>query len=149
MNTVVHESSIHIDAPVRTVFQHIQNPQHWHDALPESHRKGNRVGDITRTPDGKITGYALMGDLGPFTLRMHLTREEEVPDRRIVDHSQSGPVYTYTLTPDATGTALGLRFAIRSTVPGMARLRDAITWSGGDGDIDVMLHHYKQAIENG
>ena len=147
MNTVVHESSIHIDAPVRTVFQHIQDPHHWHDALPESHRKGNRVGDITRTPDGRVSGYAFMGDLGPFTLRVHLTREEEIADRRIVDHSQAGPIYTYTLTPDGAGTTLELRFTITSTVPGMARVRDAIAWSGGDEDIDVMLRHYKQAIE--
>jgi hypothetical protein len=75
-----------------------------------------------------------------------MTREVYVPNERIVDHSSTGPVWTFTFKPDATGTTLSLACGVSSKVPLLDKLEDAVFWNG-DRDLDAWLENFKKAIE--
>jgi hypothetical protein len=80
-----------------------------------------------------------------FHMEWTITREEYVPNERIVDHANLGGVWTYTFEPDETGTTLSVAFGWSSTVPYLAELMDR-TWEG-DSDLDEMLATLKKQIE--
>jgi hypothetical protein len=80
-------------------------------------------------------------------LRGVLTREEFVPNERIVDHSSMGPVFTYDFAPDASGTTLTLAYSISSRAPLVAEFRDAVLLRFGDDEVHEMLGRIKAAIE--
>jgi hypothetical protein len=75
-----------------------------------------------------------------------ITREESVPNVRIVDHSSTGPVWTYAFEPDQTGTTLSLACEISSKVPLADQVADEMAWKG-DRDLDTSLSNVKQAVE--
>lgn len=75
-----------------------------------------------------------------------MTREEFVPNQRIVDRSSTGPLWTLTVEPDQTGTTLALEFDYTSKVPLMDKVVDRVSWKG-DRDLDAMLGTIKDGIE--
>ena len=155
MSTTTHTRSIHIDAPVPKVFDHVKDPHNSYAVISEFH--GLRLTghikaeltDVTMTPDGGLgSTWSFTGTLFIFHLDATFTREEYVPNERIVDrNADAGTAWTFTVEPDETGTTLGMGFAISSRVPLLDKAEDVVSWDG-DSDLDTMLTLFKKAIEN-
>ena len=148
MTTTMHKRSVHIDAPVETVFDYVKDPHHFYLAMvPEKDRdQVPPLSDVTLTPDGGVSTYTWKDRWFVFHVKGVMTREESIPNKRIVDHSSTGPVWTYTLEPDQTGTTLSLAFEWSTKVPLVDKAVDRVAWNG-DRDLDTMLTHMKSAIE--
>ena len=146
MTTTTHKRSVHIDAPVEMVFDYVKDPRHVFNAMPGSVHASNAITDVTLTPEGVGSTYTWKG--GMFGLHIHgvMTREEYIPNERIVDHSSTGPVWTFTFEPDPTGTTLSLAFEWSTKVPLMDKAVDRVLWNG-DRDIDTILATLKREIE--
>lgn len=152
MTTTTHKRSLHIDAPVKKVFDHVKDPRHFYAAFPGD---GETLSDVALTPEGvgstyswKSSWFAFHIDGGRFSGSFEgvMTREEYIPKERIVDHSSTGPVWTWTFEPDPTGVTLTLAFEYSTKVPLMDKVVDRIGWKG-DRDLDTILANLKKAIE--
>ena len=148
MSTTTHTRSIHIDAPVETVFEHVEDPKNFYAAMAAtSPQDPPRLLDVDVKPEGVGSTYQWTFHLWSLLyVGGTMTREEYVPNERIVDHSSTGPVWTFTFTPDATGTTLSLACDVSSKVPLLDKLEDAVFWNG-DRDLDAWLENFKKAIE--
>lgn len=144
MTTTTHKRSVHIDAPVETVFDYVEDPHHFYDAFPGD--DGTTLTDVTLTPEGVVSTYKWKGKMFVFHIEGVMTREDYIPNERIVDHSSTGPVWTFTFEPDPIGTKLSLAFEWSSKVPLADKVIDRVAWSG-DRDLDTMLTNMKKAIE--
>jgi len=143
----LHKRSVHIDAPVEKVFDYVKDPQHFFEAFDEEWRRHMALAEVRTTPEGVGTTSRLMGRMFLlFHMEWVLTREEYVPNERIVDHANMGGVWTSTFEPDETGTTLTMAFGWSSNVPFVADVLDRIGWEG-DKDLDLMLSNLKKAIE--
>ena len=143
----LHKRSVHIDAPVARVFDYVKDPHHFFEAFPEQDRSHTALTEVRLTPDGVGSTFRLMGRVFLlFYMEWVLTREEYVPNERIVDHASAGGVWTYTFEPDETGTTLSLAFGWSTKVPLVGDLIDRASWDG-DHDLDLMLANLKKAIE--
>ncbi len=149
MDKVLHERSVLIDAPVEKVFDHVKDPQHFLEAFAEEDRRHMAVSEVKLTPEGVGSTYTVMGRaLLLFHMEWHMTREEYVPNERIVDHASIGGTWTFTLRPaEPAGTTLSLAFGWRSKVPKVGDVLDRVSWNGDD-DLDLMLANIKRAIES-
>lgn len=147
MTTKTHKRSVHIDAPVERVFEYIKEPRHFWESFPESARGHDTMTDISLTPEGVGSTYRWKGRMFGFHIDGVATREEYIPNERIVDRSSTGPVWTYTFEPDPTGTTLSLAFEYSTKVPLMDKVVDRMSWDG-DRDLDRMLANIKQSIES-
>lgn len=147
MTTTRHVGSIHVDAPVEQVFEYVQEPTHFYEAMPGRMRPGRGVRSVHMTPDGVGSTYEwLAGHIGGFQIVGVLTREEYVSNERIVDTSSTGPSWTWTFEPDDEGTLVTLAFEYSTKVPLLDKVLDAIGWRG-DTDLQSMLVTVKQNIE--
>lgn len=148
MTTKVHTRSVHIEAPVERVFEYLQDPHHFFDALDEEWRRHMAIADVSITPEGVGSTFRLMGRMFLlFHMEWTLTREEFVPNERIVDRASTGGVWTCTFEPaDPSGTTLSMSFGWSSPIPLVAGAVDRLSWDG-DRDLDVMLANVKRAIE--
>ena len=148
MTTKLHERSIHIDAPVEVVFEYIKDPHHFFSAFDEEWRRHMALAEVTTTPEGVGSTFRMMGRMFLlFHMEWVLTREEYIPNERIVDRANTGGVFTYTVAPtDPTGTTLSLAFGWSSPVPFVAEALDRVSWNG-DRDLDLMLANVKEAVE--
>jgi uncharacterized protein YndB with AHSA1/START domain len=152
MPTTTHSRSLHIDAPVATVFDYVKDPHNFYDVISEvpgsglvSHMKAELT-DVSMTPDGGVgTTYAFRGKLFIFNLDAVLTREDFAVNERIVDHSNRGVTWTSTFEPDETGTTYTLACSMSAKVPLMDKVED-LSWHG-DRDLDQMLGRFKEVIE--
>lgn len=144
--TTTHKRSVHIDAPVEKVFDHVEDPRHFYAAFPDSDRGRDTLTDMRMTPEGVGSTYRWRGSMFVFHIEGVMTREEYLPNERIVDRSSTGPVWTWTFEPDPTGTTLTLAFEYSTKVPLMDKVVDRVAWNG-DRDLDTMLANLKQAIE--
>jgi uncharacterized protein YndB with AHSA1/START domain len=142
----LHERSAHIDAPVEKVFDYMKDPRHFLEAFPEKDRSNMAITEVNLTPDGVGSTVTMVGRMFLFHVKWVLTREEYVPNRRIVDHANLGGVWTYTFEPDETGTTLSLAFGWSTKVPFVGQIADRVGWDG-DADLDLMLANVKKAIE--
>ena len=144
MTTTTHKRTVHIDAPVERVFEYVKDPRHFYEAMSKGGR--DSLTEVTLTPEGVVSTYAWKGTM----LRLHIhgvmTREEYIPNERIVDRSSTGPVWTWTFGPDPAGTTLSLAFEWSTKVPLMDKVVDLFAWNG-DRDLDTILAHLKKAIE--
>jgi uncharacterized protein YndB with AHSA1/START domain len=142
MTTTTHKRTVHIDAAVETVFDYVQDPRHFFNAMSEH----DQLTDVALTPEGVGSTYAWKGSM--FLLHIHgvMTREEYIPNERIVDRSSTGPVWTFTFEADPTGTTLSLAFEWSAKVPLMDKVVDLVAWNG-DRDLDRILANLKKAIE--
>ena len=145
MSTTTHKRSVHVDAPVETVFGYVKDPRHFVNAMA-GREVGDRITDITLTPEGVGSTYTWQS--GTFVFHLHgvMTREEYISNERIADHSSTGPVWTFTFEPDPAGTTLTLAFEWSTRVPLMDKAVDFVAWNG-DRDIDRILATLKKEIE--
>ncbi len=146
MTTTTHKRSVHIDAPVERVFDYMKDPQHFWDSFPGSARGNSTMTDVSLTPEGVGSTYAWRGKMFIFRIDGVMTREEYIPNERIVDRSSTGPVWTFLFEPDPSGTTLTVGFEYSTKVPLMDKAVDHLSWHG-DSDLDKMLAHLKQSIE--
>jgi hypothetical protein len=154
MSTTTHTRSIHVDAPVAKVFDYVKDPRNFYTVISEFHgsrltgRMKAELTDVSMTPDGGLgSTWSFTGTLFIFHLDATFTREEYVPNERIVDrNADAGTAWTFTVKPDETGTTLGMSFAISSRVPLLDKAEDVVSWNG-DSDLDTMLTLFKTAIE--
>ncbi len=144
MTTTTHKRSIHIDAAVEKVFGYVKDPRHFFDAMPGGSR--DSLTDVTLTPEGVGSTYAWQGPGFVFHVHGVMTREEYIPNERIVDRSSTGPVWTWTFEPDPKGTTLSLAFEWSTKVPLMDKAVDLVAWRG-DRDLDTILASMKKKIE--
>jgi uncharacterized protein YndB with AHSA1/START domain len=143
----LHRRSVHIDAPVERVFAYVEDPHHFLEAFPEDDRKHMALAEANITPEGVGSTFRMMGRMFLlFHMEWVFTREEYVPNERIVDHASVGGVWTYDFAPDETGTTLAVSFGWSSKVPLIGELMDKVGWDG-DRDLDLMLASLKKAIE--
>jgi ligand-binding SRPBCC domain-containing protein len=145
MSTTRHVGTIHVDAPVQTVFDYVKDPVHFYSAMPDSMHA--RLRAVNVTPEGVGTTYEwLAGHLAGFELVGVITRQECADNERIVDSSSTGPVWTWKFEPDGDGTTLTLAFEYSTKIPLMDKVIDAIGWRG-DRDIDAILATVKGEVE--
>ena len=151
MTTTLHTRSVHIDAPVETVFDYVKDPHHFFESFSERDRSHMALGDVTLTPEGVGSTYKMMGRMFLlFHMEWVLTREEYVPNERIVDHAWLGRMISTFEPADPTGTTLSLAFEWSTKVPLVGevvdQVVDRVSWDG-DRDLDLMLANLKTAIE--
>lgn len=144
MFTTTHKRSTHIEAPVDVVFDYVKDPRHFFAAFPQS--SANDLSAVNLTQDGVGSTYEWSGKMFIFKIDGVMTRQECVPNERIVDHSSTGPVWTWTFAPDETGTTLTLAFAMSTKLPLADKVIDRVSWNG-DRDIDTILASMKNGIE--
>jgi len=142
----LHERSIHIDAPVEKVFDYMKDPHHFLEAFPEEDRSNMAISEVNLTAEGVGSTFSMVGRMFLFHVKWVLTREEYVPNKRIVDHANLGGVWTSTFEPDETGTTLSLAFGWSTRVPLVGQVADRVGWNG-DADLEIMLANVKKAIE--
>ena len=100
--------------------------------------------DVTLTPEGVGSTYAWKGSMFVFHTHGVSTREEYIPNERIVDRSSTGPVWTWTFEPDPTGTTLSLAFEWSTKVPLMDKAVDRVRLEGRPGP-----RHHPGQLEKG
>lgn len=147
MTTTTHSGTIHIDAPVEQVFDHVREPANFYGAMPDRMSPGSGVRAVQMTPEGIGTTYEwIAGHIAGFQLVGVITREEYVENERIVDASSTGPTWTWSLEPEDDGTRASLRFEFSTKVPFLDKIVDAINWRG-DEDIESILATIKKEVE--
>ncbi len=154
MSTTTHTRSIHVDAPVEKVFDHVKDPHSFYEVMrqyPGSRLTGHikaELTDVSLTPDGGLgSTWSFTGALFVFHFDATFTREEYVPNERIVDrNAEAGTSWAFTVRPDETGSTLSMGFTMSSKVPLLDKVEDRLSWDG-DGDLDSMLALFKKAIE--
>ncbi|HZE16303.1 MAG TPA: SRPBCC family protein [Mycobacterium sp.] len=144
MTTTTHKRIVHIDAPVETVFDYVKDPRHFYEAMSSSMRAS--LTDVTLTPEGVGSTYVWQSSMLFLHIHGVMTREEYIPNERIVDQSSTGPVWTWTFEPDPAGTTLSLAFEWSTKVPLMDKVVDLFAWNG-DRDLDTILANMKKRIE--
>jgi hypothetical protein len=143
----LHTRSVHIDAPVKRVFTYVKDPHHFFEAFDEEWRRHMALVEVNSTPEQVGSTFRLMGRMFLlFHMEWVMTREEYVPNKRSVDHANTGGVWTFTFEPDETGTTLTGSFGWSSKVPFVGELMDRVGWDG-DHDLDLMLANLKKGIE--
>ena len=148
MTTTTIKRSIHVDAPVEEVFKHVADPRHIYDAMAAVSPKYPPVlAEVNMKPEGVGSTYQWIGRLWSLLyMGGTTTREEYTPNERIVDHSSTGPYWTFTFEPAATGTTLSMAVELSTKVPFLDKLEAAV-FTNGDQDFDAMLDAFKKAIE--
>jgi hypothetical protein len=140
MTSAKHTHTIHIDAPVEKVFAFIAEPKN----LMETYAAGDqaKVVQVNQKPDGTVASYKVQyRELG-MHLTAEMTREEYVADQRFTDHSSMGPVWSVTVAPDTTGTALSFEWDASR----LMKLLDAVLFHS-DKDFDPALDAVKKEVE--
>ncbi len=144
MTTTTHKRTVHIDAPMETVFGYVKDPRHFYEAMSEGGSAS--LTDVTLTPEGVGSTYAWKSSMLLLHIHGVMTREEYILNERIVDRSSTGPVWTWTFEPDPAGTTLSLAFEWSTKVPLMDKVVDLFAWNG-DRDLDTILMNMKKKIE--
>ena len=144
--TTTHTRSVHIDAPVKQVFDFVKEPPHFFAALPGSEDEPDVLTDVQLTPEGIGSTYRWKTRM--FGIPMHgvMTRDDYLPNMRIVDHSSTGPTWTWTFQPAGSGTTLTLRFDWATKAPMVDKVVDRFGWHG-DRDLEAILANLKHTIE--
>lgn len=147
MTTALHQGSahvrsVHIAAPVTEVFEYVKDPHSFVAADPEP----VRLSEVSLTPEGIGSSWCTSWHVFGLPFHAAVTREELVPNERIVDHASTGVTWTYTTTPEGSGTTLSLGYAISTRVRVANKILDRI-FRNQEQQFDKMLASYKQAIE--
>ena len=142
MTSTPNQRSIHIDAPVQKVFDHVKDPNNFVMADPEPVHLSN----LSLTPEG--VGSTWETSWRAFGLPLHAawTRAEYIPNQRIVDRASTGVTWTYTTEPDPSGTTLYLAFAITTKLPLANKVLNRVFSSQGR-QLERMLANYRSAIQ--
>lgn len=136
-----HTHSIHIDAPVEKVFGYVADPAHFVAVMPG--RNQATLGAVNRTPDGGVKTFEVKyRELG-LHLTAEFTREEQVTNERMVDHSSLGVLFIYSFEPDDTGTTLTLSWDATK----LMKMVDTLSFHSSDKELESALSKIKQEIE--
>ncbi|MFC6288235.1 SRPBCC family protein [Nocardioides sp. GCM10027113] len=147
MTKELHRRSVHIDAPVDKVFDYVKVPENFLMGFGEDMRRHSALAEVHLTPDGLGSTFRMMGRMFLlFHMEWVFTREEFVPNERIVDHANLGGVWTHTFAPDDTGTTYSLAFGWAGPATWLGEMADRFSWNG-DEDLDAMLARVKEAVE--
>lgn len=146
MTTTKHERTVHIDAAVDEVFDYVKDPRHFFESFNERDKSHTELTDVKLTPEGVGSTYSWKSSVFFLHPSGVSTREEYIPDHRIVDRSSTGPVWTFAVEPDSTGTALSLSYEYSTKVPLMDKIVDRVVWNGDRG-LEAMLRNMKTKIE--
>lgn len=145
--TMMHKRSLHIDAPVAKVFSYVEDPYRFMSAFPERDRAHTGIAEVKLTPEGVGSTFRMVGRIFLlFHMEWVFTREIYEKNRRILDRSNTGGVFDYTVEKEGAGTLLTLAFGWTSPIPFGAEVVDRISWNG-DEDLDEMLTNVKKSIE--
>lgn len=132
-HTTVHRV-VEIDAPVEKVFTFLADPQQYYAV-----REGSRISDLTirdveRDADGVVTSYTVVQPITIGRLTYHtvlsVTRNEQVPNERIVDTFAIGGVQTEELEPSGTGTRWTHTATMQTRVPLLDKLEVLLATGG-------------------
>ena len=144
MTTTTHTKNVHVDAPVEKVFEYVEDPVHVFGAMPS--REHFELRRVTMAPEGIGTTYEWVGHELGLRLYGTNTREQYVPNRRIVDSAAAGPVWTWTLEPEGTGTILTLCYEFSTLLPLMDHVVASIAWHA-DEDVQQTVATIKERVE--
>ncbi len=140
MSSAKHTRSIHIDAPVEKVFGYLEDPAHFLATFPESNQV--TLESVNRNPDGTMATYEGRFRQAGLHFTVTYTREQYVPNERIVDHNSIGVIFIWTVEPDADGSTLTSGW----DASGLMKMLNAVFFHA-DKYADEMLAKTKQAIE--
>lgn len=109
MKTSSVTRSMEIDAPLDRVFAFVSDAVKAMEAMDTLGRVV--VSDVMTTPEGVVTSWKWSERfrLLPFDIHATVTRQEHVPNQRIVEKHPTGPVCIYTFEPSRNGTRLTYR----------------------------------------
>ncbi len=88
------------------VFGYIEDPAHFLAAMPEKNQVTLEA--VNRNRDGSVATYEGRFRQAGMHFTATYTREEYVPNERIVDRNSIGVLFTWNVEPDADGTTLKL-----------------------------------------
>lgn len=147
MTTAMHKRSVHIDAPVDRVFDYVKDPHHFYQAFSPEFSAHSAVAAVNTTPEGVGSTVTLMGRVFLlFHMEWTVTREEYVPNERIVDHAWLGRIISTFEPGDPKGTTLSLAWEWFTDLPVVRDMIDRLSWNG-DKELDTVLANLKKAIE--
>jgi hypothetical protein len=135
-----HTHSIHIDAPVEKVFGYIEDPAHFLATFPANNQV--TLESVNRNPDGTVATYEGRFRQAGLHFTVTYTREEYVPNERIVDRNSIGILFIWTVEADATGTTLTSGW----DSSGLMKMLNAVFFHA-DKYGDEMVAKVKQAVE--
>lgn len=127
MSAMTYRESIHVEAPVETVFRFFRDPNNWRDVEPGE----VEFKDVTLTQEGVGTHYSWSAKILGFPVEGLNVFTEFIPNQRITDRSSSSleGTWTYSFEPEGSGTKLTLENQGRSVwrLPVLERLLDRMT----------------------
>jgi carbon monoxide dehydrogenase subunit G len=111
---MTYEHSLHIEAPVATVFDFFRDPSNW-AALAAA--DGVEFIDVVVTREGVGTHYAWRARLLGLRLEGLNVFTDVVPDRLITDRSSSSleGTWSYRFEPEGAGTRLTVENRVGAT----------------------------------
>ncbi len=135
--------SIHIEAPVETVFGSFKDPAKFVDLDPG----GTQVDDVKVTKEGAGTYMSWHARIAGLPIRGFEVLTEVVPNKHITSRSSFGLVGTwdYDFEPEGSGTKLTLEHRLGSfwRIPPLRNLMDLVTERLNDS----YMARVKDAIE--
>ena len=124
---MAYRDSFHIDAPVSTVFDFFRDPDNFSQAEPGQ----IEFRDVVLTEEGVGTHYTWATKVAGIPFEGFDVYTEYIPNERITDRSSSAleGTWTYTFTPDGSGTRLTVENRVRSIwgLPPLRQLLDLVT----------------------
>lgn len=147
METSSVTRSMEIDAPLDRVFAFVSDPVKAMEAMDTLGRVV--VSDVMTTPEGVVTSWKWSERfrLLPFDIHATVTRQEHVPNQRIVEKHSTGPVCIYTFEPSRNGTRLTAELArpiaLLTTVQAFVTTKG----KGMESDMGKFLGEVKQQLE--
>lgn len=141
-SSILHVRSVHIDAPVNEVFEHVRDPRNVVTADPEP----VELSDVELTPEGVGSSWRTSWHVLGLPVHASWTRRVLVPGAQIVDHASTGVTWEYTTTSDEDGTRLDLGYEIATRSPVTNRILDR-AFGNQEGQLDAMLRAFRDAIE--
>jgi uncharacterized protein YndB with AHSA1/START domain len=141
MSSDKHRHSIHIDAPVEKVFGYLEDPGHFLASFLEKNQV--TLESVNRNPDGTVATYQSRFRQAGMHFTVTYTREEYVPNERIVDRNSIGVLFTWSVEPDADGTKLTMSWDASR----LMTMLDAVFFHTDKKEADEMLERVRQAVE--
>jgi carbon monoxide dehydrogenase subunit G len=149
MRTSSVTRSVDIDASVEQVFALVSDPAKAMAAMDTLGRVA--VSDVVTTPAGAVTSWKWSEHfrLLPFRIHATVTRQEHVPDQRIVEKHSTGPVCIYTVEPSGHGTRLTYTAELARPLALMTKVQAFVTTKGKgmQRDMDTFLGEIKRQLE--
>jgi carbon monoxide dehydrogenase subunit G len=131
-----------IDAPASVVFKHVQDPMHTYGRFP-----GIEITNIDIKDEGVGSSFTFAMTMLGVKFHATVTREDQVVDERIVDHSSTGPVWTLELHPEHDTTDLRWHFDYSTRAPGLDKAMMMTVGRHTEEEMDGVLAAIKAELE--